>query len=79
LGRLTALYPSAVKIGYKEYQKRVTIKEGKIKMVVSAINLKEQAYKIIDEIPEEKMAKIIAILENLKELIEEELKEALKI
>lgn len=44
-------------------------------MVVSAINLKEQAYKIIDEIPEEKMAKIIAILENLKELIEEELDE----
>jgi formate dehydrogenase maturation protein FdhE len=75
LGRLTALYPSAVKIGYKEYQKRVTIKEGKIKMVVSAMNLKEQAYKIIDEIPEEKMAKIIAILENLKELIEEELDE----
>ncbi|WP_038001820.1 hypothetical protein [Thermoanaerobacter thermocopriae] len=39
------------------------------------MSLKEQAYKIIDEIPEEKMAKVIAILENLKELIEEELDE----
>ncbi|MBE3579023.1 MAG: hypothetical protein IMW83_03995 [Caldanaerobacter subterraneus] len=44
-------------------------------MVVSVMSLKEQAYKIIDEIPEEKMAKVIAILENLKELIEEELDE----
>lgn len=37
------------------------------------MTLKERAYKIIDEIPEDKMAKVIAILENLKELIEEEL------
>ncbi|MEQ2129652.1 hypothetical protein QTP99_06570 [Caldanaerobacter subterraneus KAk] len=39
------------------------------------MTLKERAYKIIDEIPEDKMAKVIAILENLKELIEEELDE----
>ncbi|MCS3915375.1 hypothetical protein [Caldanaerobacter subterraneus] len=39
------------------------------------MTLKERAYKIIDKIPEDKMAKVIAILENLKELIEEELDE----
>ncbi|ERM93140.1 MAG TPA: hypothetical protein DEA61_07765 [Caldanaerobacter subterraneus] len=44
-------------------------------MVVNIMTLKERAYKIIDEIPEDKMAKVIAILENLKELIEEELDE----
>ncbi|AAM25041.1 hypothetical protein TTE1853 [Caldanaerobacter subterraneus subsp. tengcongensis MB4] len=44
-------------------------------MVVNIMTLKERAYKIIDKIPEDKMAKVIAILENLKELIEEELDE----
>ncbi|HHW56443.1 MAG TPA: hypothetical protein GXX15_01995 [Clostridia bacterium] len=44
-------------------------------MVVSIMTLKEQAYKIIDEIPEEKMAKVLTILKNLKEIIDEELDE----
>ncbi|ADV80253.1 MULTISPECIES: hypothetical protein [Thermoanaerobacter] len=44
-------------------------------MVVSTMTLKEQAYKIIDAIPEEKMAKVLTILKNLKEIIDEELDE----
>ncbi|HHW56067.1 MAG TPA: hypothetical protein GXX15_00025 [Clostridia bacterium] len=44
-------------------------------MVVSTMTLKEQAYKIIDEIPEEKMAKVLTILKNLKEIIDEKLDE----
>jgi len=44
-------------------------------MVVSPMTLKEQAYKIIDEIPEEKMARVLIILKNLKEIIDEELDE----
>ncbi|ABY95310.1 hypothetical protein VTU32_00935 [Thermoanaerobacter sp. CM-CNRG TB177] len=39
------------------------------------MTLKEQAYKIIDAIPEEKMAKVLTILKNLKEIIDEELDE----
>ena len=44
-------------------------------MVMSTMTLKEQAYKIIDEIPEEKMARVLIILKNLKEIIDEELDE----
>jgi|GEM_PF-934807 len=44
-------------------------------MVVSVMSLKEEAYKIIKEIPEEKMGKVLDILKSLKEIIDEELDE----
>ncbi|SDG49236.1 hypothetical protein SAMN04244560_02442 [Thermoanaerobacter thermohydrosulfuricus] len=44
-------------------------------MVVSAMSLKEEAYKIIEEIPEEKMEKVLDILKSLKEIINDELDE----
>lgn len=37
--------------------------------------LKEQAYKIIDLIPEDKMKKVLIILKELKEIIDDEIDE----
>lgn len=39
------------------------------------MSLKEEAYKIIEEIPEEKMEKVLDILKSLKEIINDELDE----
>ena len=37
--------------------------------------LKEQAYKIIDLIPEDKMKKVLIILKELKDIIDDEIDE----
>jgi len=44
-------------------------------MVMSVMSLKEEAYKIIKEIPEGKMGKVLDIRKSLKEIIDEELDE----
>lgn len=44
-------------------------------VVISVSTLKEQAYRLIDSIPEEKMGKVLIILKNLKEIIDDELDE----
>jgi len=44
-------------------------------MVIMMSVLKEQAYKLIDLIPEDKMKKVLIILKELKEIMDDEIDE----
>ena len=43
--------------------------------VVCINNLKEKAHKLIDSVPDEKMAQVIVILEGIKSIINDEVDE----